>query len=369
MQYKTGTVSVTNGSQIVTGSGTLWLANVVVGALFTVQGDNVTYTIASVDTDLQITLNANYGGVTGSGKTYAAHRDFTSGSIPLLSNNDIETGTIFSRAMSQVQDLINASGGNGIVDNSTSTQLTLSDTDAVFGGGVNIADTKFLYFGSDLRFRSISNQGVIENLNSTFYIIQSKASGLVQLKAANSVGTSKKCIELGGAVPIFKAFYDDIEVFATILNGTEWGTFSSSGATPGATIETGGQVRTSTVSVAPTMHHAFYNPNGFVGQIVTTGTATSYNTTSDKRKKKSFGEVTNPFNVLDKFEIHDAAFLTDLEDRKMMVMAQDVQPYYPQAISYDEGNDNWGADYGQFSPLALACIKDLHKRLQTLEAA
>jgi len=108
MQYKIGTVSVTNGSAIVTGTGTLWLANLVAGALFTVQGDNVTYTIASVDADLQITLNANYGGVTGSGKTYAAHRDFTSGGIPLLSNNDIETGTIFSRAMSQIQDLINS---------------------------------------------------------------------------------------------------------------------------------------------------------------------------------------------------------------------------------------------------------------------
>ena len=121
MQYKIGTVSVTNGSQIVTGLGTLWLANLVAGALFTIPGDNVTYEVATVDSDTQVTLNANYAGTTDSGLTYAMHRDFTSGNIPLLSNNDIETGTIFSRAMAQIQDFIStilaiksSYSGNGI---------------------------------------------------------------------------------------------------------------------------------------------------------------------------------------------------------------------------------------------------------------
>ena len=35
MQYKDGTASVFNNSNIVTGSGTLWLANISAGDLFT----------------------------------------------------------------------------------------------------------------------------------------------------------------------------------------------------------------------------------------------------------------------------------------------------------------------------------------------
>ena len=46
-QYKTGTVSVTNGSATVTGSGTLFSANVAAGDLFTIVGDNAWYEVAS----------------------------------------------------------------------------------------------------------------------------------------------------------------------------------------------------------------------------------------------------------------------------------------------------------------------------------
>ena len=47
-QYKTGTVAVTNGSGTVTGTATLFVANVTVGDIFTVVGDNTFYQVASV---------------------------------------------------------------------------------------------------------------------------------------------------------------------------------------------------------------------------------------------------------------------------------------------------------------------------------
>jgi len=77
MQYQTGTVSVTNGSAIVTGSGTLWLTYASIGDLFKVKGEDAIYTIASVDTDTQITLSANYAGTTDTGLQYQIARDFT----------------------------------------------------------------------------------------------------------------------------------------------------------------------------------------------------------------------------------------------------------------------------------------------------
>ena len=66
-QYKTGTATVTNGSATVTGTNTLWLANVTAGDSFTVAGDAVMYDVASVDSDTQITLSVAYAGATASG--------------------------------------------------------------------------------------------------------------------------------------------------------------------------------------------------------------------------------------------------------------------------------------------------------------
>jgi hypothetical protein len=106
-QYKAGDVTVTNGSATVTGSGTLWLANVTASDSFTIAGDGVLYDVASVDSDTQVTLSVNYAGVTASGAVYAIGTGFTvPDSFPEMSQGDIETATIFTRAMRKIQGKI-----------------------------------------------------------------------------------------------------------------------------------------------------------------------------------------------------------------------------------------------------------------------
>ena len=103
-QYKTGTATVTNNSPTVTGTNTLWLANVTSGDSFTIAGDGVMYYVASVDTDTQVTLSAPYAGTTASGAVYAIGTGFTvPDSFPEMSQGDIETATIFTRAMRKIQ--------------------------------------------------------------------------------------------------------------------------------------------------------------------------------------------------------------------------------------------------------------------------
>ena len=103
-QYKTGTATVTNGSATVTGSGTLWLANVTAGDSFTVAGDGVMYDVASVDSNTQITLSVAYAGSTASGAVYAIGTSFTvPDNFPEMSQGDIETATVFTRAMRKIQ--------------------------------------------------------------------------------------------------------------------------------------------------------------------------------------------------------------------------------------------------------------------------
>lgn len=70
-RYETGTVSVTNGSAVVTGSGTTWGSDTIkagdfihVGATGETDPTATWYEVASVDSDTQLTLTANYTGAT-----------------------------------------------------------------------------------------------------------------------------------------------------------------------------------------------------------------------------------------------------------------------------------------------------------------
>lgn len=67
--YTTGTVSATNGSKIVTGSSTLWIDNANAGDAIVI--NSVPYTISSIDSNTQIILTANYAGGTSSGLSYS----------------------------------------------------------------------------------------------------------------------------------------------------------------------------------------------------------------------------------------------------------------------------------------------------------
>jgi hypothetical protein len=71
--YSTGTVTTTQGSKIVTGAGTTWLANVDPGMLFRT-ASNPYYVVASVDSNTQITLAEAYAPSGAAGLAYTLTR-------------------------------------------------------------------------------------------------------------------------------------------------------------------------------------------------------------------------------------------------------------------------------------------------------
>jgi hypothetical protein len=79
MQYNTGTVLVIDGCTTVTGTNTLWSTNnnVSTGNLFNITGDYTNYTIASIDSDTQITLSVPYSGTYSASSAYQIVKDFT----------------------------------------------------------------------------------------------------------------------------------------------------------------------------------------------------------------------------------------------------------------------------------------------------
>lgn len=102
--YITGTVTVTNSSAIVTGAGTGFVAaGIAEGAIFTVRDSGIPYTVAKINSATQLQLSAPYAGASGSGKSYTIVSNFTSRlGLPLMSPGDVDTATIYSRAMALI---------------------------------------------------------------------------------------------------------------------------------------------------------------------------------------------------------------------------------------------------------------------------
>ena len=67
--YRTGTVSVTNGSKNVVGTGTAWSVMISVGDVFTLD-NSILYEIQTITDDLHIVLDRNYEGTTATDQTY-----------------------------------------------------------------------------------------------------------------------------------------------------------------------------------------------------------------------------------------------------------------------------------------------------------
>lgn len=67
--YKTGTITVNNGSAAITGSGTAWIANAANGEAIYLP-DGKFYEIASVNSDTSLTLAGNYTGTSLAGQSY-----------------------------------------------------------------------------------------------------------------------------------------------------------------------------------------------------------------------------------------------------------------------------------------------------------
>ncbi|CAD7023112.1 fusion protein [Pseudorhizobium endolithicum] len=72
--YSTGTVSLTNGSAVVTGNGTLWQTALIAGGNIIVEAEGNILPIASVDSETKITAELKWMGATGS-YGYAIQRD------------------------------------------------------------------------------------------------------------------------------------------------------------------------------------------------------------------------------------------------------------------------------------------------------
>jgi hypothetical protein len=100
----------------------------------------------------------------------------------------------------------------------------------------------------------------------------------------------------------------------------------------------------------------FLNANNVVGQIITSGSATSYNTASDARLKTDRG-IARDTSILERTEIHDYEWIADGTPARG-VFSQDAHKVAPFANmpGTDERDDEgrlvrpWSTDYSKYIP-------------------
>ncbi len=127
----------------------------------------------------------------------------------------------------------------------------------------------------------------------------------------------------------------------------------------------------------------FTNSNGVVGSIVTNGSGTAFNTTSDQRLKDDLGVATS--TRLGDLIIHDFTWKVDGSAGRG-VFAQEAAKVYPDAVFVGdsrtkvEGNKTtlknpWAVDYSKFIPDLIVGwqghdhrIEDLEQRVKALES-
>ena len=111
MQYKTGSISLVNGNNQVSGSNTEWASYVEVGDAFKVKSENAIYSIAAVDSNTTITLTVNYAGTTGSNLEYQIASDFTP-NLGLYESADGDRDWPYHMTVNTIRKLDTAIGQN-----------------------------------------------------------------------------------------------------------------------------------------------------------------------------------------------------------------------------------------------------------------
>lgn len=129
-------------------------------------------------------------------------------------------------------------------------------------------------------------------------------------------------------------------------------------------------------STSATSQMAFRNPNGYVGTIVSSGSSTSYNTSSDYRLKENVTGITGATERLKQLNPVRFNFIADADTTVDGFLAHEVQTVVPEAISGthnevdDDGNPVYqGIDQSKLVPLLVKTIQELEARITALETA
>jgi hypothetical protein len=288
---------------------------------------------------------------------------------------------------------ITLDGTNGITTPDVDTDGLTVDTNTLFvdaannrvGVGIISPATKVDIFGGDARV------GLVGASAATFrgYQIASDTTEFASLKAESSLGETRLTSGFSGFGG-FTTFHTNgserarIDASGNLLVGT-----TSAVGTTGLTISSPSLngVFSAAESASATNHIRFYNTNGVVGAISTSGTATTYATSSDYRLKEDVQPMVGASDRLMALKPVNFAWKVD-GSRVDGFLAHEAQEVVPECVTgekdqvqiveiKDEDGNVTGAeerpvyqgiDQSKIVPLLVAALQEALTKIEALEA-
>lgn len=186
-----------------------------------------------------------------------------------------------------------------------------------------------------------------------------------------SPGANQVTVSVGGLDAVKVDASRNLDLFGNLLVGANGG-YSATGAHGGMTFSAGGQntLRLSQDSDVASFVQAFYNTNGLVGSIQTSGSATTFNTTSDMRLKED-ARTFDGLGMVRNMAVYDYKWTT-CEDRAYGVFAQELYPICPSAVTVGDDDTSfsakdlgdrepWAVDYSKIVPVLLRAVQQLEQ--------
>lgn len=211
-QYTTGLVDVTYNSNTVSGTGTLWLANVSVGDLFMVRNINTHYEVATIPSNTSLTLNSVWAGSTLTDQNYEITRDFTSNyNLIEICTGDKDWPFHMTKNFRDIDSYLvtGFSGKYAVTDHTDDTSITLTSSDFL---GVHICST--LTSKCTVYLPSIDSNDI-----GQWYKIRKAGAGEVEIVGADSDTIMDSNTKVGNAYTTETFAF--IELY--VETSTHWG--------------------------------------------------------------------------------------------------------------------------------------------------
>ena len=113
----------------------------------------------------------------------------------------------------------------------------------------------------------------------------------------------------------------------------------------------------------------FRRSNTPVGSVSVTGSATSYNTSSDQRLKENIADADDAGSKVDAIQVRKFDWKADGSHQDYGMVAQELLEVAPEAVSAPEDSEKMmGVDYSKLVPMMLKEIQALRARVAQLES-
>jgi hypothetical protein len=156
------------------------------------------------------------------------------------------------------------------------------------------------------------------------------------------------------------------------VNSVNIGSYSATGASDGKVFAVlqGWSLDSSRNTTSNASHHRFFNPNGGVGSINTSASATSFNTSSDEVLKNNVvnAAVENVRTIIKSGRPVEFEWREEPGVKHLGFIAQEMYTIHPDAVTPGDENMPWMMDHSKLVPVLWAALQDALVRIEALEA-